>query len=145
MLTEDSIPTVTLPEDFQALRSFVSTSHTQSVSRAQIDIGGIQVYVRMTSRVLGNQWIKTLDLADITVPTNLRGQRLFSQVLKEFERLGAQYNRSVYVESIINPIIREALIRRGYTLRESELDSAWKTPECPYASSQPQGNSSPKV
>jgi len=113
----------------QPLRDFVAQNHDQSMSRARLDIGSIDIYVRMTRRVLGTQWGRTLDLADITIPVNLRGRKLFSQILWEFERLAIQYDRSVYVESIASPIIRDALVRRGYTFRDGEIGSAWKTPQ----------------
>lgn len=114
----------------QPLRDFVEQNHGKSMSRARMEIGSVDIYVRMTSRVLGTQLGKTLDLADITIPVNLRGRGLFSQILLEFERLAVAYDRSVYVESISSNIIQQALIKRGYLFRDGLMGSAWKRPEC---------------
>lgn len=115
--------------NFESLRSFVRDHHQESMARAMIKVGPIDLYVRLTTRVLDTQWKKTIDLADITIPTELRNQKLFSRVLREFETLAVRHNRCVFVESIINPIIRNALERRGYSFRDGELGSAWKSSE----------------
>lgn len=116
--------------NLQPLRDFVTENHTsQWPSRAKLYFGEIELYARMTSRVMGTTYGKTIDLADITIPDNLRGRKLFSRILLEFERLAVQHERSVYVESIVSPIIRSALARRGYSFMDGLLGSAWKSPE----------------
>lgn len=116
--------------NLQPLRDFVTENHTnQWPARARLFFGEIELYARMTTRVMGTTYGKTIDLADITIPDNLRGRKLFSKILLEFERLAAQHERSVYVESISSPIIRSALTRRGYSFKDGLLGSAWKNPE----------------
>lgn len=130
MTTHTPEATETPHLNLQPLRDFVTENHSNHwPSRTRLLFEGIEVYVRMTTRVMGNTFGKTIDLADITIPDNLHGRKLFSRILLEFERLAVQHERSVYVESIVSPIIRSALARRGYSFMDGLLGSAWKSPE----------------
>lgn len=88
------------------------------------------VFVRATKRVLPqnngeNAMVFTLDLASIDVMEKYQNKGVFRQVLQEVERVAALHGRSVYVESILNDILEQALPRYGYHLLPHSLPPAF--------------------
>lgn len=87
--------------------------------RAHIDLDGMgRMYLRLTIRRIGpdNRPVRALDLADIAVDDEHQGQGVFAAALRAVEEaavvLGA---KAVYIESVVNPIVAQAVERRGYT------------------------------
>lgn len=116
------------PLNLQPLTDFVTTRMGQPCPRARLSLGPVEVYVRITTRYLGGEMRPTIDLADVTVLEEHRNRRLFTSVLAHLEALARQHDRCIYVESIISPIVRLTLTRRGYSFEGGELGNAWKDP-----------------
>ena len=111
--------------EFSDLDAFVASNIDKRVARKQICIGPVTIYVRITTRSLGEKVERTLDLADVTVIEECRGKGIFRALLAHSEALSAKYGLALYVESISSPIVHQALSRRGYQFKDGELGSAW--------------------
>ena len=89
------------------------------LGRAWFDIDGCgAVYLRRASiRVIDGIPRTALDIANIEIHESSRRRGLFSQTVATVElaavRMGVD---CVFVENIFNPIVEQALWRRGYTL-----------------------------
>lgn len=76
----------------------------------------VLAYVRKTSRfIYGVGMRNTLDLANIEVEEQERGLGNFRKFMLEFESVASKHGLTVYVESVLNPILSACLLRRGYT------------------------------
>lgn len=75
----------------------------------------MSLYYRVTSRVIEGKRLDTLDLATVEVDEEFRGQGLFSQFLSDVEEIAKEYQRTIFVESILNPRLYGFLTRKGYS------------------------------
>ena len=71
-------------------------------------------YIRVTSRYINDEYIKTIDLSTVEVSEAYMNKGFFTKFIQEIEYLAKVYSRTIYVESIINPILGDFLVRRGY-------------------------------
>ncbi|WP_338923680.1 GNAT family N-acetyltransferase (plasmid) [Pseudomonas silesiensis] len=110
---------------FKALDDFMRDNATMQVARKHLYMGPLMVYVRLTTRRMGSVVGRTLDLADISVDSNHQRQGIFRQFLDHAERIAGRQGVSLYVESIVNPELANALQRRGYEFPEASVDRAW--------------------
>lgn len=84
-----------------------------------IQEGLVSAYVRRTSRSLGEPWTRPrmwtcLDVATVSVPANERRKGHFRAFLDYAEATcGAE---AVYIESIMDGWLAEAVVRWGYSL-----------------------------
>jgi GNAT superfamily N-acetyltransferase len=87
--------------------------------RAHFDLNGRGcVSLRFGLRFVEGRALMTLDVASIDVIEAYRRQGVFAQTVADCERIAREAARKcVYVECIHNPIVTEALGRRGYTVR----------------------------
>ena len=77
-----------------------------------------KVYLRLSRRALPGErgGARMIDLADVEVSPAERGKGVFSRFLRAAEVEAARLGFGVYVESILNPVLRDALERRGYRI-----------------------------
>lgn len=116
-------------QPFQALDDFLLKNVAMPVARQHLYMEHIRVYVRLTTRRMGEAIGRTLDLADIEVDDDYRGQGIFRRFLDHAEKLACRQGMSVYVESILNPWVIEALQRRDYEFNGGTFSSAWMSAE----------------
>jgi hypothetical protein len=87
------------------------------------------VYVRATRRALPQDqdmvMVPTIDLASIDVGEKYQQKGVFREVLNEVERLAALHDRFVFLESVLNEHLVEALPRYGYHLIPNSLPPAF--------------------
>lgn len=74
----------------------------------------LNLYYRITHRAIEGKMLASIDLATIEVDDGFRGQGLFTQFLVEVEKLAVEYNRVVFVESILNPKLLDFLKNQNY-------------------------------
>lgn len=110
--------------DFLELDDFVESQLGQ-VARSRFYFGPIELYARLTSRSLGDRMERTLDLADVSIKSDHRGKGFFSALLEHMEGLAERKGLALYVESISSPIVRQALVRRGYSFSSGFSSNAW--------------------
>lgn len=86
--------------------------------RAWFDLDGRgAVYLRDGNRAINGDFVSSLTLANVNVLESCRRCGVFSETVALLERTARELGREiVYVESITNPIVRDALERRGYRL-----------------------------
>lgn len=97
-------------------------------SRAWTSFPGGTAYVRVTGHVLPvHEGVEMdsfgrpvcLDIANITVDEEKRGQGVFTGLLQEIESLAQERHYIVRIESILNPGLRKFLQERGYVQDEN--------------------------
>ena len=67
--------------------------------RAWIKSPGLEIYVRVTERMVGDARVQTLEIASVNA--SKRGKGTFSTWLIGFEALADKLNRAVYVENVL--------------------------------------------
>ncbi|WP_274644619.1 hypothetical protein [Pseudomonas serbica] len=110
---------------FQELDDFIRDNAAKQVARKKLSMGPLKVYVRLTTRFMGSTVGRTLDIADVEVDDRHKGQGVFRQFLNHAERVSSQHGLSLFVQSIISPLLKDALKRRGYEFTEGFEDCAW--------------------
>jgi GNAT superfamily N-acetyltransferase len=94
--------------------AFLSNQNIRNQWIAERDIS---VYIRRSVRVLDATMPKLcLDIGSVEVEEEHRGMGIFTSFLNRFEKAAKDLNRSVYIESILNPRLIKFLERRGYKL-----------------------------
>lgn len=112
---------------YAALDEFVAASlGNRFTTNALLKFGPLVVYVRLATHHLDGALIRTLDLGRIEVSPGQQGKGVFSIFLNHAERLAHKSGLAVYIESIMNEKLVEALKNRGYTLDAADF--------CPSAS-----------
>jgi len=110
--------------DFFELDDFVEGQLGQ-IARQRFYFGPIELWARLAARSLGDSVERTLDLADVSIKEGYQGQGLFRALLAHMESLAERKGIALYVESISSPIIRQALVRRGYSFSPGFSCNAW--------------------
>lgn len=97
--------------------------------RANFDNKWVSLYARATFRISDERIkSKTLELARVEVAPAFRRMGLFTRVLDLFEAKAAEHGRRVFVESVLNELVANLLIARGYVKqRDSVPNSYWQT------------------
>ncbi|HHH9441331.1 TPA: hypothetical protein ACP32N_003270 [Pseudomonas aeruginosa] len=105
-------------EEYQALVDFVSKNAGVSLgARARLEFGDLMVYVRISGRLIDGSMQWALDLADLEIrKEDARGQGHFSRFLDCAEQAADGHGLAVYVQSIVNPHLKEILVAKGYSL-----------------------------
>jgi GNAT superfamily N-acetyltransferase len=107
----------------QALTQFLAGN----ASNAWVKAKGFEVYLRKSRRYLpgseAERLVAAIDIANITVEDRYRRKGLLRALVQYIE----SYGRVVYIESIMEPVLLEAVQRWGYTLDNREQPpSAYK-------------------
>jgi ribosomal protein S18 acetylase RimI-like enzyme len=74
----------------------------------------IQVYIRVGQRVVYGRLARTLEVSNITIDEDARGQGHFSRLLDGFIELANARGETLFAENVISDIVRGAIIRRGF-------------------------------
>lgn len=90
--------------------------------RAWIESDEGKIYLRLTSRLIANDRQDTIDLATVEIDPDHEGQGVFRKCLEVIERHAAQNNRTVFVESVLSPILASTLARRHYQITNPHDD-----------------------
>ncbi|MFP4891200.1 hypothetical protein [Paraburkholderia sp. EG304] len=87
-------------------------------SRAWIDLDGCgSLYLRLTSRGIDGLPRTVIDIANVEVLSAYRLRGLFARSVQVVEEAARYLGRDgVFVELVLNPIVRDALARRGYSI-----------------------------
>jgi len=94
--------------------------------RGYIYEDGLSVYMRITRRILIGPGLRpTIDIANINLQENRRGQGVFTAWLERIEARAGELGRAVFVENLHNKKLYAFLKRRGYQ------DTTLSHPECP--------------
>jgi GNAT superfamily N-acetyltransferase len=110
---------------FKDLDDFMRDNATMPVARKHLTMGPLKVYVRLTARFMGATAGRTLDIADVEVNDSHKGQGVFRKFLDHAERVAGQQGLSLFVQSIVSPLLKDALQRRGYEFSQGFEDCAW--------------------
>jgi len=86
----------------------------------------ITVYVRISHRMIqrDRRVARMIDIANVEVPLLKRSKGIFTRFLGVVEEEAAVLGFGVYVESIFNPILKDALVRRGYLIKSDDTEFA---------------------
>jgi predicted acetyltransferase len=71
----------------------------------------MQIYVRKSKRYINGILIECIDIANVSVDDEMRGQGIFTRFL---ERLINEYDFNIYIESIINPSVERIGTKLGF-------------------------------
>lgn len=76
-----------------------------------------KVYIRTTQRMTSPGNIQpTLDLATVEIDEEFQNQGVFKEVLQMVEHKAQQYNRTVFLENVLNEVLIAPLQKYGYTM-----------------------------
>ena len=81
--------------------------------------GPLRVYMRRAKRLIGGEYVETLDLANMEVDEPSRGCGRFTRFLVGAERLAMRRARIVFVENVLSRRFQRFFERRGYTKIET--------------------------
>ena len=85
-------------------------------NNAWIKEKNIEVYVRKSVRVLGQNVYPCLEIGNVNVNENHKGKGVFTAFLKRFEKEAEKLHRYVYVENLLEPRLINFLLKNGYKL-----------------------------
>ena len=94
------IPLVTIASAITGIKGLEIEMLSEGLNRINryVEVDGISLYIRLTSRYLAGKYHSTLDIAKIIIDEELRGQllfvRLLASLIKEFP------DRTIYIENI---------------------------------------------
>lgn len=74
----------------------------------------LTAYIRITKRFINGVFHDSLEIANVKVDEDYRDRGYFSMFLTEIEELAHDYDRVVYIESIINPVLKKYIYKRNY-------------------------------
>jgi GNAT superfamily N-acetyltransferase len=92
----------------------------------------LTAYVRKSKRYINQHLVECFDIGDVGVDERHRRKGVFRRFLKEVEDAAAARGRVVFVESVMNPVLEEYLVKMGYTYDPRyyhPAPSLWKTPK----------------
>jgi len=119
-----------MKQSFSELDDFLAEHMKGNVLvRRHLQMGSLLVYVRLNQRNLENQVCRSLDVCDITVDEDKRGQGVLRHFLDHLETLAVKHGFTIYIENIINPVLMTTLVRRGYECITDIGGRAWLTTE----------------
>ncbi len=74
----------------------------------------IGMYLRRTRRVIDDNVVETIDIANVEVDEAHQGKGIFTEYLSVIESLAIWNHLTVYMENILNPKLAEFMFKRGY-------------------------------
>jgi predicted N-acetyltransferase YhbS len=89
----------------------------------------IVAYVRVTSRLIDGKMMQTIDIGNVSVYEEHQKKGVFKDFLSSVEEMAHRFDRTVYIESVLSPVLLEKLPQYGYTSNQQECPSFYKTPK----------------
>lgn len=86
----------------------------------------LDAYIRITKRFINGVFYDTLEIANVKVDEDYRDMGYFSMFLDEIEHLAFEYDRVVYIESIINPVLKDYIRKCKYDEDSRDENSFYK-------------------
>lgn len=84
----------------------------------------VEIYFRKAFRIIDNQIVENiLDVANITVKYNYRGQGVFTSALQDIERIAKEKGfQGIFIESVLEPRLIGFLTKQGYRQIPAQYD-----------------------
>jgi hypothetical protein len=86
----------------------------------------LNIYIRITNRYINGKFVNIIDLSTIEIEESFRNKGYFTKFLIYVELIATEYNRLIYVESILNSILMDFLLNRGYLVANMDTYSLYK-------------------
>ena len=109
----------------KAVKGLVELYKKHIPANAWLDDNQLKVYVRITERYLDGERLPSIDIANVEVVRELRGNGIFAGVLADIEQIAQDTGRIVYVESILEPRLERFLQQRGYEEVPKAMPPCW--------------------
>lgn len=90
------------------------------------DKNGYKVYMRITRRFINGQQRDSVDLASIEVLPEFQRRGIFSAILAACENEAYSRGAVVFVESVLNKIVIDKLLKEGYCEVADLPNCFWK-------------------
>jgi ribosomal protein S18 acetylase RimI-like enzyme len=87
---------------------------------------GYKVYLRITRRYINGQQRDSVDLANIEVLPEFQRRGIFSAILAACENEAQSRDAVVFVESVLNKIVVDKLVKEGYHELTDLPNCFWK-------------------
>lgn len=114
-------------EILNQLQELIEQAKTRRSINQYIYGDNITAYIRITSRLIDRQMVKTIDIGNVEVNKESQGKGVFKDFLEGVELIAKREGRAVYIESILSPILMEKLPQYGYTSNNEICPSFHKT------------------
>lgn len=110
-----------------ALPTSEITRALSRLDRAWFDLDGMGgAYIRHSMRCIDGIPVYALDLANVEIIESYRRQGIFSELVASVTIAARRLHKGcVYVEAIHNPIVTNALVKRGFRLRSISDGAQW--------------------
>jgi len=96
------------------LEQWITRHRASSKAREWLEEGPLRVYVRWTTRLLGGQLVRSLDLATFDVDEDQQGQGVCTRFVQRAEELADREQCYLYVESVLSDRFAKWWQGRGY-------------------------------
>jgi GNAT superfamily N-acetyltransferase len=108
--------------EYDQLNRFVEESLKSPFTKNQmIDFGPLSGYIRVATHHIDGALRRTLDIGRVEVTPKQQGKGHFSKFLNQIERMAHKNGLVVFVESIQNETLINALQNRGYQIDGNEF------------------------
>jgi GNAT superfamily N-acetyltransferase len=76
-----------------------------------------KVYIRTTQRMIApGEICPTIDVATVEIDEEFQNQGVFKELLQMVEQKAQQYNRTVFLENVLNEVLIQPLQNYGYSI-----------------------------
>lgn len=82
----------------------------------------LSLYYRINKRVINNEIISSIDLANIQIDREYQNKGYFSKFISELEQEISQFHIVIFIENIINPVLSNYLRNIGYSLMDNNMN-----------------------
>lgn len=89
-------------------------------------------YIRIGRRIRKQEWVNTIDVANVTVEEEERKKGNLTKYLSIIETIAKEWDYHVYAENVLESFLIKFLLKRGYECDNnffSEIHSYWKKPK----------------
>lgn len=111
----------------EQLEEIIKRSDNRTFNNSYINSDKMTAYVRVTTRLIQGEILKTIDIANVSVNVEHQQQGVFKDFLKGVEELAKRYNRTIYIESVLSLVLVNKLPSYGYTSNKEISPSFHKT------------------
>jgi len=97
-------------DDFRAMLARASR-HTFGIDRAHMEFETASVYIRIGTRYVAGETVRTVQIASISVEDRRKGT--FTRLVQTIRELT---DMPIYIENVLDPAFADALIRKGFSV-----------------------------